>query len=273
MKVLDREVVLKALVGSHNYGLATEESDRDYKVFITPTFEELYSGKQFSKQIITEEEDNDIHDVRKLVDLFFKANVNFLEVLASSELIIPEGNPEIEEIVSLKKEIFKMNLPYLFNACGGMHKQKMMLLNKGTEGTQHLVDKFGYDTKQAQHAYRCLKVIVDFEATDFEDFEYAIKYTDEDLVFMQDIRGGVFTQEVFENFVKHYYDSTFVHMKAKYHSFEPDLELKAKLEGLIMQLVKRKIVAWLTNAKYYDIMYITTLRGMKWMNDSWSECE
>lgn len=243
MKVLDREVVLKALVGSHNYNLATKESDKDYKVFIAPTFEELYHGKQFSKQIITDTEDNDIHDIRKISELFFKANVNFLEVLASKELIVPEGNPEIEEIVSLKKEIFKMNLPYLFNACGGMYRQKMSLLNKGTEGTQHLVDKFGYDTKQAQHAYRCMKVIVDFEATDFEDFEHAIEYTGEDLVFMQDIRGGVFKQEVFENFVKHYHDSTFVHMKAKYHSFEPNLKLKEHIDLLIMKLVKRKLVA------------------------------
>lgn len=243
MKVLDREVVLKALVGSHNYNLATPESDRDYKVFIAPTFEELYLGKQFSKQIITSTEDNDIHDVRKLVDLFFKANVNFLEVLASNEIVIPEGNPEIEEIVSLKKEIFKMNLPYLYNSCGGMHKQKMSMLYKGTEGTQHLVDEHGYDTKQAQHAYRCEKVIVDFEATNFEDFEGAIRYKGDDLQFMQEIRSGFFKVDVFENFVKHYHNSTFVHLKEKYHSFEPNLELKARIEQLIMQLVKRKVVA------------------------------
>jgi uncharacterized protein len=242
VKVLNREVVLKALVGSHNYNLATPESDKDYKVFIAPTFEELYRGHQFSKSIITPTEDNDIHDVRKLVDLFFKANVNFLEVLASKELIIPEGNPEIEEIVSLKKEIFKMNLPYLYKACGGMHRQKMSLLNKGTEGTQHLVDEFGYDTKQALHAYRCLKVIVDFENTDFEDFAGAIQYDGEDLDFMLSIRHGDFKQEVFENFIKHYHDSTFVHLKEKYYAFEPDMELHSKIENLIMNLVKRKVV-------------------------------
>jgi len=242
MKIEDREILLKALVGSWNYNLATEESDKDYKLFVAPTFEDLYTGKQYSKMTVTETEDHDIHDVRKLSQLFFKSNINFLEVLASNELTIPQGNPELEEIFSLRKDIFKMNLPYLFNACGGMHNRKMSLLHKGTEGTQHLVERYSYDTKQAQHAYRCLKVIVDFEATNFEDFKGAITYEGEDLEFMQSIREGFFTKDVFVNFIKHYHDSKFVNLKQKYHSFEPNEELKKKIENLIMELVKRSVL-------------------------------
>ena len=243
MKVLDREIVLKALVGSHNYNLANEESDRDYKVLIAPTFEELYKGKMFAKDIITETEDNSIHDIRKLPNLFYKSNINYLEVLESSELIIPSGNPEIEKIVSLKKEIAKMNLPYFFSACRGMHMQKMSQINKGTEGTQHLVDKYGFDTKQATHAYRCMKVVVDFETTDFKDFGSALRYTGDDLEFILSIRHGELKQEVFEKFINHYYASTFMHLEEKYKSFKPNLELKEELDELIMKLVKRKVVA------------------------------
>jgi uncharacterized protein len=257
MKLFDREVVLKALVGSHNYGLAEEEdvvledgfvikaSDKDYKAFVIPTFDDLYHGKKFSKQTVSDSVDVDVHDIRKLTDLFFKANVNFLEVLASKELIIPEGNPEIEKIVSLKKEIFKMNLPHLYNACKGMYHNKMSLLHKGTEGTQYLVDQFDYDTKQAQHAYRTQRVIVDFEATDFEDFEGALQYTGEDLEFMKSIKRGDFRVDIFENFNKHYYESTFVHLEKKYKEQPVNLELKAELEDIVMQLIKRKL---LTNA-------------------------
>lgn len=238
-----REMVLKALVGSHNYNLATETSDVDYKVFVLPTFDDLYEGKQYSKQTVTPTEDNDVHDIRKLINLFFKANVNFLEVLASNQIIVPKGNEEIEEIISLKKEIFKMNLPSLFNACKGMYFNKMKLLDKGTEGTQNLVDLYGYDTKQAQHAYRAMRVIVDFERTDFEDFDGAIRYEGEDLAFMQDIRNGIFSKDVFENFAKHYYESTFIHLADVYGKQPVNIELKNKLEKLVMQLVKRKIVA------------------------------
>lgn len=242
MKILDRDVVLKALVGSHNYNLNTEESDKDYKMFVIPTFNELYLGTRFQKDIIKHPEDgNDysIHDIRKLSELFFKANVNYLEILASKDLIIPEGSPEIHKIVELKKEIFKMNLPHLYNACKGMYYNKMKLVFKGTEGTQHLVDKYGYDTKQALHAYRGLKVIVDFESTNFEDFESAIQYTGDDLQFMLEVRHGFYKFDVFEKFVEHYLESTFLHLAKKYNSQPVNFELKDEIDNLIMSLVKR----------------------------------
>lgn len=241
---MQRVTVLKALVGSHNYNLATPESDKDYKVFVLPTFEDLYKGKQYSKQIITATEDNDIHDVRKLINLFYKSNINFLEVLASTELITPFDIPEIKEIISLKKDIFRMNLPYLYNACKGMSFNKLSLLDKGTEGTQHLVDLFGYDTKQAMHAHRVKKVIVDYEATDFEDFEGAINYNDEEREFMLSIKNGEFDKETFLKFDNHFYEASFVHMQEKYHAQPVNEELKVHLEELVMSMVQR----FITNA-------------------------
>jgi hypothetical protein len=162
-------------------------------------------------------------------------------VLASNEIIIPDGNPEIHKIVALKEEIFKMNLPHLYNACKGMYYNKMKLIHKGTEGTQHLVDAFGYDTKQALHSYRSLKVIVDFEATDFKDFAGAIRYAGADLDFMLDVRNGFYKFDVFERFVEHYLESTFLHLAKKYHEQPVNLDLKAELEELTMSLVKRNL--------------------------------
>ena len=45
----ERKVVFKALVGSHNYNLNDETSDKDYKYFVLPTFDDLYTGKMFSQ--------------------------------------------------------------------------------------------------------------------------------------------------------------------------------------------------------------------------------
>lgn len=169
----DRKVVFKALVGSHNYNLNDETSDKDWKYFVLPTFDDLYEGKMFSTSKVGTEEDYDVHDIRKLGDLFWKANVNFLEVLYSKEFefgkIIDERQSLklgdiwlIQEIFELRESIVTMNLPYLYSACKGMYHEKMKRLTKGTEGTQHLVDKYGYDTKQALHAYRILDFIVRF---------------------------------------------------------------------------------------------------------------
>ena len=242
MKLLDRYVVLKALVGSHNYNLANEESDRDYKVFVVPTFTELYKGERYSKSIIGETEDNDIHDIRKLTDLLFKANINFLEVLASDEIIIPEGNEEIEQIFAMKKEIFKMNLPHLYDACKGMHFNKMKLLEKGTEGTQHLVDKYGYDTKQALHAYRVMDFIYEYWLSRFDDFDGALRYEGGDLEIMLIIRHGGLTLEQYKEFANKYFEQVFTPLREYYHNHSPNLELKHQIEDLIMQLIKRKLL-------------------------------
>jgi hypothetical protein len=244
MKMENREVVLQALVGSHNYNLATPESDKDYKVFVAPTFEELYMGTKYQKDIIKHPNDgNDysIHDVRKIPDLFYKANLNYLEILSSNDLTIADGNPELNKIYSMRKEIFKMNLPHLYNACKGMFFNKMKLIYKGTEGTQHLVDMFGYDTKQAQHSFRCMDFIEKFEATGFEDFDGALRYSGKDEEWMRSIKDGELRPEVFENFAKHFYESRFIHLSKKYNEQPVNNELKAEIDSLIMSLVKRNL--------------------------------
>ena len=256
---MERKVVFKALVGSHNYNLNTGKvisnvtgdefppSDKDYKVFVLPTFEDLYKGNMYAHQTIGETEDNDIHDVRKLSDLFFKSNINFIEVLYSYEISFPDELTQrqkelLSKLFYMRDEIVKMNLPHLFNACGGMYLNKMKLLRKGTEGTQHLVDAFGYDTKQALHAYRVLDFIVRFAQTDFKDFKSAITYNGKEREFMLEIKHGFFNVEAFENFVTFYHDARFKTLKEVYHSHKPNFELKKEIDDVIMNLVKESIV-------------------------------
>lgn len=250
--ILGREVLVQALVGSNNYNLATGEkkisgkiilaSDKDYKAFVTPTFEELYKQKMFAESIIGADADYDVHDIRKLPDLFWKANLNYLEPLISKELYL-EDSKELKELFDLRYEIFNMNLPKLFDALGGTFKQKMKLLPKGTEGTQVLVDLFGFDTKQAQHAYRLLDFAIKYEALGFKNPEKALRYEGEEVFFMHEIKYGFWNQESFERLVNHIHDAQFVHLKEKYRSQKPNEELKLHIDNLIMQLVKNKLVA------------------------------
>lgn len=144
----------------------------------------------------------------------------------------------LETILRSRDELVIMNLPHLFNACGGMHLNKMKLLTKGTEGTQYLVDAFGYDTKQALHAYRILNFIERFEQTDFKDFKWSMTYLHNDREFMLDIKNGEFSLEWYKNFVTFYHDSKFKTLKEKYYSYLPDEVVKDKLNYTIKQLVK-----------------------------------
>ena len=88
-----RPTVFKALVGSHNYNLNDEQSDKDYKYFVMPTFDDMYAGKMFSTSKVGQVEDYDVHDIRKCIHLWWQANINFIEVLYTSELHLFDDIP------------------------------------------------------------------------------------------------------------------------------------------------------------------------------------
>lgn len=235
----DRKWLFKSLVGSHNYNLNTPESDKDYKVFFLPTFDDLYSGKDFYQKHLSEEKDIEGHDIRKVIRLWFKANVNFLEVLFSENTKV---NPDLGKaiggllfkIFTMKDKIAKMNLPYLYDACLGMHYQKMDKLEKGTSGTQHLVDKYGMDTKQCLHAYRILDFLQRFHENNFNDFKQAIWY---DNRYLLDIKNGEFTLEEYKEKVNNKLEAI-KDLEKKYKSFEVDKDTKESLQNIVKEIVK-----------------------------------
>lgn len=244
----ERKEIFRALVGSHNYNLNTETSDYDYKVFIAPTFDDLYANERYSKSIIGEDMDLDIHDVRKVSHLWWKANVNFLEVLFSKEvyygLTIKEETVELlDKIFAMRNDIAKMNLPYLYNACVGMYFTKMRNLHKGTEGTKHLVKNFGYDTKQAVHSIRILDFLQRFADSNFEDFEYAINYENGDSFrnFLFEVKNGGYAIEKFLEIASDMYATVESEYRDKYLGIEPCKETNQKLIEIVKQIVKNEL--------------------------------
>lgn len=242
-----RKEIFRALVGSHNYNLNTPESDKDYKVFTAPTFDDLYFNKQFSKSYIGSTEDFDCHDIRKVSSLWWKANVNFLEVLFSNELNINESlsintKNALKDIIYHKDEIARMNLPYLYDACIGMHITKKKQIDKGTEGTQYLVDRYGYDTKQAMHSVRILDFLTRFAGNGFTNFKQAIWYGKEEgsREWLLNIKNGVYSKALFEELA----DKTLEYAeecKDKYKSQKPNQETNRYLLEVVKQIVKDEL--------------------------------
>lgn len=240
----DRKVVFKALVGSHNYNLNDESSDKDLKYFVLPTFDDLYGGTKFSASKVGTEEDYDVHDIRKLTDLFWKANVNFLEVLYSNDIQVAfDGSGslrELNDIFAIRDSIVTMNLPYLYSACKGMFHEKMKRIQSPTSGTQELMDKYGYDTKQALHAFRILDFIVRFHEFNW-DFKEAMTYNDTERSKMLMIKHGHFTLDAFKSLVYDAYNDVFLGLEDTYKSKAPNLEVKATLEDLVKSMVRRNL--------------------------------
>lgn len=235
---MERKVLLQALTGSHNYNLATEGSDKDYKIFTAPTFDDLYTGNRYKKNIITDTVDKDIKDIRQLPELLWKSNIAYMEILFSNNIAsIHKLNP----LLDVKDEIARINLPQLFKSTGGMHNERLKRLEKPTDGTQHLVDMYGYNTKEAMHDIRSMKLLVDFEANGFTNYEEALRYDDYERQAILDIKNGSLTKDEFIKFTTGYHDHVFAPLKEKYCSQKPNEELKAYMDSIIKDVVQDEL--------------------------------
>lgn len=244
-----RKEAFRALVGSYNYNLNGPTSDKDYKVFIFPTFDDLYSNTKFGRMYVGNDEDLDVHDVRELGNLFFKSNMNFLELLFTNELKLSTDNDKvnqdlIHELFSMKDDIARMNLQNLYKSTVGTFDQRMRKLNKGTDATQSLVDKYEYNTKEAMNAIRGLDFLKKFADNDFSNFKEAIFYKkDDDLrAILLGIKNGLMRQDSFERYaernlevIKNYYEPIYT----KYQLVE---ETNNKLLDIIKSMVKHNAV-------------------------------
>lgn len=240
-----REVLFAALYGSHNYNLAHKGSDYDYMMFLVPSFDDLYTRTLFSKDIVIDGCSVKVHDIRHLAHLWFKANINFIEVVYTRELIIPNEHLRgmVFSIFREKSRIVKMNLPYLWDACiGTYHTLMKKTFHQGTKHTTHLVEQYGYDTKAAMKVFRNLDFLERFGKQNFEYFDLAVSYTDTEREFMLSILNGKFEKTYMEELLKNKLRSTELMYKDAFKNRAPDEELREELEDYFKLVIKRVFV-------------------------------
>jgi len=82
------KVVGTILYGSQNYLLSTPESDRDYKIIVTPNFDELYLKRDLNGAAVPfgDPEHYSCMDVRAFANNLAKGNPNAIEMLFSTEI-------------------------------------------------------------------------------------------------------------------------------------------------------------------------------------------
>lgn len=251
---MGRKELFRALVGSWNYNLNIEadpilgikESDRDYKVFLLPTFDDLYKGNMYSHDTISDVADYSYQDIRKLGQLFWKANINWIEILYSKEIVF---NPEItieeadliNKIFDMRDEIVVMNLSYLYDACIGMHIEKVKKLHHYSDSCKYMEELYGYNVKEALHAYRVLLTIKKFADQGFKDFEKALRFVDEDQVNMLRIRNGGWSEEAIIKALTGLKNLIETEYKELFHSQSKNEETKYIIDAIIYALVKLNI--------------------------------
>lgn len=97
------------LMGSQNYFLDGPDSDKDYKVFVYPTFNDLYKNHRLDKGDLPSEYPRDDHyspmDVRTFASNLLKGNVNCLEYVFSTEWVVKDK--DFEFLASAARKLFE----------------------------------------------------------------------------------------------------------------------------------------------------------------------
>jgi hypothetical protein len=231
----ERVAAFKALVGSHNYNLVTPRSDKDYKGFVYPTFDDLYKGDMFKKATTSDLQDIEYHDVRKLPTLFSKSNPSFLEVLFSEEFNTHDNLHT--ELTAIRDDIAKMNLPYLFDASLGMYNQAVGQFRKKAAKDDSL-----QASKYAASGVRIVDFLVRFFNNNFEDTKSALYYEEEDPSrdFILAIKNEEILLPHLEIVLKDQEKRALV-VKEGYKRFSKDDQLQEHVENLVRKHVIKNL--------------------------------
>jgi len=260
----DRKISFEVVVGSHNYLLNHAKSDMDKKAFFYPSFTDLYNGDKKSPVSKSKTLDVEFHDLRKLPNMLYKANVNFLEVLFSVRVF--QGDDLYQALYAKREDIARMNLPYLFEACfTGMFERKVGEFLRDTayinvnESDKEREEKVN---KHLMVATRILDFLNRYAKNGFTSFESAIRYYDhieEDRQmkkFLFDVREGKIKKTPFSFDLPEF----LLKKKAEVEALKPfykaqpvNEQLRSELEELIKQHVMlnvHKEITELENQKH-----------------------
>lgn len=190
----DKNIVGLWLQGSQNYGLATENSDVDTKLLVTPTLHDLASNKKpVSTTFIRENNEHiDFKDVREYIQLFRKQNLNFVEILFTEYYILNTPYAfQWEKLIANRERIARMNPLRCIHSMAGIAAQKYHAMEKPFESKKEILAVYGYDPKQLHHLVR----ITDFMARYIQGELYEKCMTPNDIEWHLRIKKGYYNLE------------------------------------------------------------------------------
>lgn len=220
-----------SLQGSQNYGTDHEGSDVDSKIIIIPSVESMLRGITLSADYsVSNNEKVSVKTFPDFVNLFFKGNVNNLEMLYTEYIVGNDGL--LSKIRHLREDIVQATRKTVTDAVIGMQLQKLKSLHKGTETTQPFVEKYGYDGKDCLHIFR-LSILLDNLRTGSTMGE-ALKLSAIEKETARAIREGKFSKEFVDEWTQELIDSS--KRMEKMCLFENDNEKIAYLRAIIQDI-------------------------------------
>ena len=230
------DLAVMALVGSYNYNLDTADSDKDYKFFVFPTFEDLYYNRMYAHSQVGKDFDYTVHDIRKLSEFLWKGHLNFIEVCFSQDATCT--NKQIEwALFDHPEYIANLNQVGLYKSTYGSAMAKIQNIHKGTESTKQLIKKYGYDTKEAHHALRGLYTLSRYFFTG--SMESALWYNRHEAQYkiLMSVKNGEYTESQFLQKVESWQNNN-KDIAKHYLNREPCNERKQGLEIIIQEAIR-----------------------------------
>lgn len=227
------------LQGSQNYGLATETSDIDTKLLVTPTLYDLATNKKpvSTTYIRKNNEHIDFKDIREYIQLFRKQNMNFLEILFTDYYIINEHYEEQwNRLVRYREEIARMNPLRNIKSMYGLASQKFHALEHPYESKKEILERYGYDPKQLHHILR----VEDFMEQYINDVPYKDCLKPLEVEWLLKIKKGYYNLEE----ARHLAQKSMRHIEQMKNDFEfgakekEDEVIKELLENVQYEMLK-----------------------------------
>ncbi|GAB6552653.1 hypothetical protein bcgnr5378_05830 [Bacillus cereus] len=184
------QLFFKCTTGEYNYGLNDVKTEMKMKAFYLPNFEDLfYKGDVEIKNISTINEIENM-DARELSKVFLIGNPMYLEVLfANTYNAEPEVEKHLKELLSIRNEIAKMNLPGFLSHCLGIASTNMKLAARVSEFWD--TDSSKKPGIKLAKAYRLLDLFKRYYKTEFSDFGKALFYNEDERQLLIDIKNEV----------------------------------------------------------------------------------
>jgi len=186
--------VFASVVGSHNYGTATEHSDVDMKVMYLPEFEEFFKNK-FDRTSNAGPDaflDYTCHPFHEFVKHSFKGNMGFWEVWFSDHIRFNEefiSAHDASNFIGLMRECVRLNYLANFNATRGMAYEKFKRFEREIHLDTSTIDQKPLATdrhnKEIQHSIRLLATLLNYHET----MDISLKLSEPLLGIVQNLRN------------------------------------------------------------------------------------
>lgn len=149
---MDFFTIATIIGGSRLYNLHNFKSDHDMRYIVLEPFEYmlgLHQTKDYTVVVQNEHRDEVVYGLNKFVNLAMKGNPSVIELLYAEPL---EGHTYWNQIVNIRHLFITKKT---ISSYKGIINKLLIDMHSG-KGRVDLIEKFGYDTKNASHIYRLI---------------------------------------------------------------------------------------------------------------------